>query len=93
MNIDDDTIEFESSFWEMLFYQIVVTKRAQFAPDLQVELGKAVVVEEISRTFLTQQTLEPAGSMDPSKLESEASSGTNAKNLKVAIDLALTKVE
>lgn len=34
-----------------------MTKRAQFSPYTQVEVGKTVVVEEIARTFMVQQTL------------------------------------
>lgn len=46
-----------NSFWQLLFNQIQMTKRAQFSPNNQVEVGKTVVVEEISRTFLVYQTL------------------------------------
>ena len=61
MAIEESCIDFQSSFWQFLFNQIQAAKRAQFSPVYQVEVGKAVVVEEISRTFLAQQTIEPSG--------------------------------
>ena len=52
-------INFDSKFWQLLFNQIQLAKQAQFSPAYQIELGKPVVIQEITRTFLTYSTLKP----------------------------------
>lgn len=47
----DIRIRFDSDFWQFLYNQIYLTTEAQMTNALSVEVGKAVVVEEIIRTF------------------------------------------
>ena len=52
-------VRFRTKFWQLLFNQIQLAKQAQFSPAYQIELGKPVVIQEITRTFLTYSTLKP----------------------------------
>ena len=44
-------IRLDSGFWQFLFNQIYMTTEAQQTNTLSVEKGKAVVIQEIIRTF------------------------------------------